>query len=251
MCGISFRSIIYRKISLSRSLVTSSTTRFACQETKVELKLLSFARLVCFRRSLTHMWRGGLIPMVGTDRPFGGEIFWERGEPTRFYSQVSRGTTADIRKGPHDEARHTTVVRPSVSRTGTGFSRYTGERAMLPKHYLKPFLSPFRRHVLVSHIFTSFLSQAMEVLEGILSGGRTSRMFRSLVVEKQIALQASFSTEFPGNKYPNLGLVFALPSQGTSLDDLAKAVQEELEKVKQPGSITQSELDRVKVHRPL
>lgn len=90
-------------------------------------------------------------------------------------------------------------------------------------------------------------TQAIRLLEGVLSGGRTSRLFRSLVVNRQVALQVSFSSGFPGDKYPNLGLLFALPAQGVSIDTLASALREEIEGIKEEGAITDEELERVKV----
>lgn len=67
------------------------------------------------------------------------------------------------------------------------------------------------------------------------------------MVEKQVAYQASFSTKFPGSKQPNLGLLLALASPGTKLEELQDAVRVELEKVKEEGNITERDLDRVKV----
>uniref|UniRef100_A0A7S3EK04 Alpha-MPP n=1 Tax=Rhodosorus marinus TaxID=101924 RepID=A0A7S3EK04_9RHOD len=86
---------------------------------------------------------------------------------------------------------------------------------------------------------------ALRLLEGVLSGGRTSRLFRSLVLDKQIALQASFSSGFPGDKYASLGLLFALPAPGKSLDSVRDALREQIETLKSEG-VKPSELARIK-----
>nr|WP_229638436.1 pitrilysin family protein [Waterburya agarophytonicola] len=84
-----------------------------------------------------------------------------------------------------------------------------------------------------------------EVISELLSSGRTSRLYRSLVEEKQVALSAQGFSGFPGDKYPSLILVYALTSPGTSIDDLAVALRTEIDRLKtepiQPG-----ELERVK-----
>jgi predicted Zn-dependent peptidase len=84
---------------------------------------------------------------------------------------------------------------------------------------------------------------ALELLSSILSGGRTSRMYRRLVQDEEKALAVQTAVGFPGSKYPSLFITFALPNQGISLDEVEEAIYEEFEKVKE-GDITQQELDR-------
>lgn len=86
--------------------------------------------------------------------------------------------------------------------------------------------------------------QALSMLASILFNGRTSRMFRSLVVEEQLALQVQGFNGFPGTKYPGLFLVLGFPNQGVDLDELENRIYEEIERIKNDG-ITQEELDRV------
>ena len=51
----------------------------------------------------------------------------------------------------------------------------------------------------------------MEILEGLLSSGRTSRFYRRLVEEEKIAAEVSAANGWPGERYPNLFVVFAAP----------------------------------------
>lgn len=84
---------------------------------------------------------------------------------------------------------------------------------------------------------------ALEMLASILSGGRTSRMYKTLVQDEQIALAAQTAVGFPGSKYQSLFIAYGLPNQGVSIDTLETAIYDEIEKVKSEG-VTQQELDR-------
>jgi predicted Zn-dependent peptidase len=79
----------------------------------------------------------------------------------------------------------------------------------------------------------------------LLSDGRTSRLYKSLVEQKQLALNAQGFSGFPGDKFPNLILFYALTAPGHTVDEVQEALHTEIEKLKnQPVSAT--ELDRVK-----
>ncbi|MGI0479315.1 M16 family metallopeptidase [Geminocystis sp. CENA526] len=84
-----------------------------------------------------------------------------------------------------------------------------------------------------------------DIMGSILSDGRTSRLYKSLVEDKKVALTASGFTGFPGDKYPNLMLFYALSTPDRTLDELQTALHLEIEKLKtQP--VNQEELERVK-----
>ena len=69
-------------------------------------------------------------------------------------------------------------------------------------------------------------------ISDILGGGRTSWLYESLVKEKKIAVAAEASDGYPGYKYPDLFIVFAVPSAGhTAAEDL-KAVEEQINRLK-------------------
>ena len=83
-----------------------------------------------------------------------------------------------------------------------------------------------------------------DVLEDVLSGGRTSRLHERLVqTEKMLQVQAIPS--FPGSKYESLFGIFGFPSRGVSPDSVEHIVYEELDKIAEEG-ITQEELKRAK-----
>lgn len=75
-------------------------------------------------------------------------------------------------------------------------------------------------------------SAVYEVMTTILSSGRTSRLYQSLVEEKQLALLAQGFNGFPSDKYPNLLLFYGQSAPGRSLDELAQALHGEIERLK-------------------
>jgi predicted Zn-dependent peptidase len=71
---------------------------------------------------------------------------------------------------------------------------------------------------------------ALSVMNTILSGGRSSRFYESIVRQKQLATQVgSGSGESPG---PRLLTISAFPAQGKSLADVEAAIDAEIERLK-------------------
>jgi predicted Zn-dependent peptidase len=84
-----------------------------------------------------------------------------------------------------------------------------------------------------------------EVIASLLSDGRTSRLYKSLIEEQQIALEAEGFNGFPGDRDPNLMLFYALTAPGHTVDEVAKALDREIERLK-TEPVSQEELKRVK-----
>jgi predicted Zn-dependent peptidase len=83
------------------------------------------------------------------------------------------------------------------------------------------------------------------MIDGILLGGRTSRLYQKLVVEDQIALNVGSLNGFPGDKYDNIFLLYALTAPGHTVEEIAAACQQALRQLQQTP-VTAEELDRVK-----
>lgn len=82
------------------------------------------------------------------------------------------------------------------------------------------------------------------VIQSILIGGRTSRLYQSMV-QSGISLSVDVANSFPGDRYPTVMLLYALTAPGYTIDDVATALDQELERLKtEPVSV--EELDRVK-----
>jgi len=84
-----------------------------------------------------------------------------------------------------------------------------------------------------------------DALADLLSEGRTSRLYRSLVRDKKIASEAEGGTGFPGVKYPHIFYFFAAPMPGHTPDEVATAIHSEIERLKKED-ITDDELKMVK-----
>lgn len=69
-----------------------------------------------------------------------------------------------------------------------------------------------------------------DLIDLILGGGRTSRLYRSLVLEKQLATSVS-TYGAPGSRYDNLFVISALPRYPHTTAEVQKAVEEELHRL--------------------
>ncbi len=83
------------------------------------------------------------------------------------------------------------------------------------------------------------------VMADILGTGRTSRLYRKLVRDQKIAVNASSFTDFPGSKYPNLMVLFAFPSKDHTAADCEAVIEEEIERIRSEA-VTEEELSRAK-----
>jgi predicted Zn-dependent peptidase len=84
-----------------------------------------------------------------------------------------------------------------------------------------------------------------DALADLLSEGRTSRLYRTLVRDKKIASEAAGGTGFPGVKYPHLFYFFAAPMPGHTPQEVGDAIHAEIDRLKKQD-ITDDELKMVK-----
>lgn len=84
-----------------------------------------------------------------------------------------------------------------------------------------------------------------DVLETILSKGRTSRFYSKLVLNLQIADSISAQNGIPAARYPNLFTIFARPRHPHTNDELQKAILDELENIKN-HPVSEAELTKAK-----
>ncbi|OJX68638.1 pitrilysin family protein [Magnetospirillum sp. 64-120] len=87
---------------------------------------------------------------------------------------------------------------------------------------------------------------ALEVLSEVLSGGATSRLYKSLVVEKGLAAAAGASYD-SGALDATTFAFYATPRPGVAMDKLQAAIEAEIARVRKDG-ITPDELRRAKSH---
>jgi predicted Zn-dependent peptidase len=84
-----------------------------------------------------------------------------------------------------------------------------------------------------------------DAIADLMSEGRTSRLYRSLVRDKKIASFSAGFTGLPGNKYPHLFAFYAFPLPGHKPQEMADAIHAEIEKLKNED-ISDEELKMIK-----
>jgi zinc protease len=84
---------------------------------------------------------------------------------------------------------------------------------------------------------------ALNILSSVLSSGKSSRLYASLVDKKQIATQVF--TDYGDSFDPGLFNVYAVANKEVNEVDLENAIYTEIEKIKQDG-ITDTELQKIK-----
>ena len=85
-----------------------------------------------------------------------------------------------------------------------------------------------------------------DALQDLMSNGRTSRLYRALVRDKKIAANSAGFNGFPGAKYPNLFVFYAMSTPGHTPDEIREAIHQEIERVKKE-EISDDELAMIKV----
>ncbi|MBI4654783.1 MAG: insulinase family protein [Nitrospirae bacterium] len=89
-------------------------------------------------------------------------------------------------------------------------------------------------YILIAYKAPNVLSDdnaSLEVLAEILSGGKSARIYKNLIDEKQLALSAG--AEYDSlYKYPFLFYLYAQALPGKTIDEVEKALYEEIEKIK-------------------
>jgi predicted Zn-dependent peptidase len=82
-----------------------------------------------------------------------------------------------------------------------------------------------------------------DVIDSILSSGRTSRLYKSIVLKKQLATDVG-TYSAPGSRYSNLFVFSGKPRHPHTVQELEQAIEEEIEKLKtQP--VKKEELQKV------
>ncbi len=84
-----------------------------------------------------------------------------------------------------------------------------------------------------------------DAITDIFSNGRTARLYRSLVRDQRIAAEAEGFSGFPGDKYPGLFAVYAVPLPGHTHEEMRTAIHKELTRLKDTD-VTDAELARFK-----
>jgi predicted Zn-dependent peptidase len=82
-----------------------------------------------------------------------------------------------------------------------------------------------------------------DVIDMLLADGRTSRLHKRLVEEKQLATEVS-TASVPGSLYPNLFIIGATPRAPHSAKEVEESIYEEIDRLKKEP-VSQRELQRI------
>lgn len=83
------------------------------------------------------------------------------------------------------------------------------------------------------------------VLDYILTNGRSSRLYKKMVTKDKSALFVGSMAGFPGNKYPSLYVIFSLPNMKHTTGEMEKVIAEEIKNLKN-NPVTEEELKSAK-----
>ncbi|HBC45598.1 MAG TPA: insulinase family protein [candidate division Zixibacteria bacterium] len=85
--------------------------------------------------------------------------------------------------------------------------------------------------------------EVFDIVSSLLSRGRTSRLYKSLVEDKQIASSVYAGSDFA--RFPSLFTIWVTPKAPHTLDEVEKAIYDEIDKLKTDGP-TKWELERTR-----
>lgn len=116
-----------------------------------------------------------------------------------------------------------------------------GERRLLVKFDANP-------EVLVGYHKPTYPSREayiFDVIDALLTGGRTSRLFRRMVDQERLALSVRTGSSFPADRYDNLFFFHGVPRAPHTTKDLEDALYQEIERLK-TEPVTDWELQKIK-----
>lgn len=116
-----------------------------------------------------------------------------------------------------------------------------GERRTVVKFDAKP-------EVFVGHHKPTYPHReayVFDVIDALLTDGRTSRLFKRMVDEERLALSVETGSSLPADRYDNLFFFHGVPRTPHTTEDLEKALYEEIERLK-TEPVTLQELQKIK-----
>src|SRR5208337_2197643 len=132
-------------------------------------------------------------------------------------------------------------TRPQPDETTTAEPPQNSERKVTLKDRSQPiYIEGYHRPD-----YRSKDDAVFDAISDLMSEGRTSRLYRSLVRDKKIASFSQGLTGYPGVKYPHLFAFLAVPLPGHSPQEMADAIHAEIDRLKKED-ITDDELKMIK-----
>lgn len=86
---------------------------------------------------------------------------------------------------------------------------------------------------------------ALNALTQYLATGRTSALYERMVKEEAMAIQVGAFAGFPGNKYPGMAIIYAIPAKDHTNAECESVIFEEVERVKDE-LLDDSEIEKIR-----
>jgi len=83
-----------------------------------------------------------------------------------------------------------------------------------------------------------------DVIDGILSQGRTSRLYTALVKEQQVAVAVGTYQGVPGGRYNNLFVIYAVPRHPHTIDEVLGSIDHEIDRLRDEP-VSRHELEKI------
>jgi predicted Zn-dependent peptidase len=133
------------------------------------------------------------------------------------------------------------ATRPHPDETTTSEPPQNSERRVVLKEHSQPlYLEGYHRPD-----YHSKDDAVYDAITDLMSDGRTSRLYRSLVRDKKIASFSAGFSGLPGIKYPHLFAFYAFPLPGHTTQEVGDAIHAEIDRLKKED-ITDDELKMIK-----
>ncbi len=91
--------------------------------------------------------------------------------------------------------------------------------------------------------FPSRADYVFEIIENLLSNGKMSRLYKSVVIEKGLAASVEAWNGYPGARYDNLFIIAAVPKFPVTAEKVEESIYREIVKI--AGDLTEEELKKV------
>jgi len=119
-------------------------------------------------------------------------------------------------------------ARPQPDPVETVEPEQQGERRVIVEDPAQPFVLIGYHKPSINHPDNA----VFDAITDIMGTGRTSRLYKSLVKDKRVAVYASGFQGMPGTKYPGLFLFYAVPARDRSNQECEEAIYAEIERLK-------------------
>ncbi len=184
---------------------------------------------------------GHMSDLLTITRPEAEEFFRTHYGPSNLTIAIVGDVDPARAKALAEEYFGRIPFRPAPDPVETVEPPQPGERRVILEDPAQPFVLIGYHKPGINHEDNA----VFEAITDIMGSGRTSRLYRSLVKEKRIAVATSGFQGMPGEKYPGLFLFYAVPARGHTNEECEQALYAEIDRLRDEP-VTEQELEKAK-----